>query len=95
MNKATIITSIASLGFWLALSSGAALAQMPHAAMQHTAESAGQFHKIAQPLWVKGAVTAGGLGLIALELWWFLLSKPKSRNATTQGDINDGDRVHT
>jgi plastocyanin domain-containing protein len=37
----------------------------------------------------KVAVTVGGLGLIGLELWWFLLSKPKSRQATTQGGIQE------
>jgi plastocyanin domain-containing protein len=29
------------------------------------------------------------LGLIGLELWWFLASKPKSRQATIQGDIQE------
>lgn len=90
MNKTTIVGSIASLGFWLGLGSGEALAQMPHEAMQpSTAEQAGQFHKVEQPLWIKGAVTVGGLGLIGLELWWFLLSKPKSRKATTQGGVQE------
>lgn len=31
-----------------------------------------QFERIEQPLGVKVAVTLGGLGLIGLELWWFL-----------------------
>ena len=88
MNKTTIIGSIASLGFWLGLSSSEVLAQRPHAAMQpHATEQTGQFRRLEQPLWVKGAVTTGGLGLIGLELWWFLLSQPKVRKVTTQGGI--------
>lgn len=88
MNKTTIIGSIASLGFWLGLSSSEVLAQMPHAAMQpHTTEQTGQFRRLEQPLWVKGAITTSGLGLIGLELWWFLFSKPKARKVTTQGGI--------
>ena len=31
--------------------------------------------------------TIGGLGLMGLELWWFLLAKPKSRQVTAQGGI--------
>ncbi len=41
-------------------------------------ERTGQFQPIEQPLRNKIIVTVGGLGLIGLELWWFLLSKPKS-----------------
>lgn len=37
-----------------------------------------QFHSMEQPLTVKAAVTAGGLTLVCLEIWWFLLSKRKS-----------------
>jgi plastocyanin domain-containing protein len=40
---------------------------------------ASQFRRIEQPFWVKATVTAIGLGLIGIEIWWFLLSKPKSR----------------
>jgi plastocyanin domain-containing protein len=29
------------------------------------------------------------LGLIGLELWWFLFSKPNSAKTTTQGDIQE------
>ncbi len=90
MNKTTIIGSIATLGMLLGAASGEAIAQMTHEDMQpSTAEQPGQFLRIDQPLWVKGAVTAGGLGLIGLELWWFLLSKPKSLKATTQGGIQE------
>lgn len=90
MNKTAIISSIATLGVLLGLTPGKAVAQMTHENMQSsTEEQTGQFRRIDQPLWVKGAVTAGGLGLIGLELWWFLLSKPKSRKAATQGGIQE------
>lgn len=38
---------------------------------------------------MKGALTAGGLGLIGLERWWFLLSKPKLRKATAQDGVQE------
>jgi plastocyanin domain-containing protein len=88
MNKVIVIGSLASLGFWLGLSSAEVLAQMPHETIPHTVERPEQFQHIEQPLWVKGAVTLGGLGLIGVELWWFLFSKPKSRSATPTSDIS-------
>nr|WP_297084667.1 cupredoxin domain-containing protein [Thermoleptolyngbya sp. C42_A2020_037] len=70
--------------------SSRAIAQETHTDMQpSTTEKAGQFQRIEQPLWAKVAVTAGGLGLIGLELWWFLLSKPQSRKATTQSGVQE------
>lgn len=60
-----------------------------HPTSEHVDNKTGQFQRIDQPLWVKIAVTAGGLGLIGLDLWWFLLSKPQSRRATTQGGIQE------
>ncbi len=90
INKTTIVGSIAVLGMFLGVASGEAVAQMTHENMQpSTTEQPGQFRRINQPLWVNGVVTAGGLGLIGLELWWFLLSKPKSLNATTQGSVQE------
>jgi plastocyanin domain-containing protein len=74
------------LGFGLLLSApSATIAQMPHDTIQPDApEQPGQFHRVAQPLWLKATVTTGGLGLMGLELWWFLFSKPKSGKATPQ-----------
>lgn len=46
-----------------------------------------QFQRIEQPLSDRIVVTLGGLGLIGLELWWFLFSKPKAQQATTTTDI--------
>lgn len=90
LNKAVIIGGITTLGVLLGGISSKSIAQMTHDNMQPApTEQVGEFQRIEQPLWVKGAVTAGGLGLIGLELWWFLLSKPKSRKATTQRGIQE------
>jgi plastocyanin domain-containing protein len=92
VNKSAIASAIASLGLALGMTSGEAVAQMPHAGMQHPEpERTSQFERIEQPLWLKGAVTVGGLGLIGLELWWFLLSKPKSQKAKTERGIQEID----
>jgi plastocyanin domain-containing protein len=91
MKKSTYLEALVVLGLMLSLtlslaSSGVA-AEMPGHSMEsidsmdsmhNTAEQAGQFQAIEQPLINKVAVTIGGLGLIGLELWWFLFSKPKS-----------------
>jgi plastocyanin domain-containing protein len=84
--------AIVSLGMVLGIASSNAVAQMPHnmKEMQPSQrEQTGQFQPIEQPLRNKIIVTVGGLGLIGLELWWFLLSKPKSAKATTQGGIQE------
>lgn len=80
------LTALVGLALTLALASGTP-AQMNHDTMAPT--STGQFQRIEQPLWSKVAVTGAGLGLIGLELWWFLLSKPKSRQATTTGGVQE------
>ncbi|MCC5634961.1 hypothetical protein LC593_03660 [Nostoc sp. CHAB 5844] len=84
-NSKTIISSIASCGLILSLAGGVAMfndkplrvyAQIPNPKESQTT----QFRRIEQPLSMKGAVTAVGLALIGLEIWWFLLSKPKSQS---------------
>ena len=83
------LTTFASLGLALTLASGTS-AQVNHDTMtDHAAEPTGQFQRIEQPLWSRAAVTGAGLSLIGLELWWFLLSKPKSRKATTTGGVQE------
>jgi plastocyanin domain-containing protein len=39
-----------------------------------------QFQRVEQPIGMKGIVTAVGLGLIALELWWFKGSKTQAKS---------------
>jgi plastocyanin domain-containing protein len=93
--KKAIIGSIASLGLALGVASSGAVAQMAgDAQMNHempasSASPTNQFRRIEQPLWVKGTVAAGGLALIGLELWWFLLSKPKSHKAQAKQGIQE------
>jgi plastocyanin domain-containing protein len=89
--KKLMISGIASLGFALGGAS-VGIAQTPHEmeTMQPAQTTQdGQFHRIEQPLVNQAIVTFGGLGLIGLELWWFLLSKPKSRKATTQSGVQE------
>lgn len=81
-------TAVSSLviGIGLSVGGGAiASAQMTHEALPKTQH----FSRLEQPLWLKGAVTTGGLGLIGLELWWFLFSKPKSRQATAKQGVQE------
>ncbi len=94
INKTVIISSIASLGVVLGVGYGKAMgyalpqaiAQVPHETHSSQTESTSQFQRIEQPLGNKVAVTLGGLSLIGLELWWFLLSKPKSQKAVAVGE---------
>jgi plastocyanin domain-containing protein len=69
--------------FYLEVPSGQAPAQTSHEARSVQTNS---FQPIDQPLGNKLAITLGGLGLIGLELWWFLLSKPKSQTAVATVD---------
>jgi len=83
------LNTLATLTLTLSLASGAP-AQVNHEATVPTAT--GQFQRIEQPLWSKVAVTSAGLGLIGLELWWFLLSKTRSHQASTGVDWQGGRR---
>lgn len=48
-----------------------------------------EIRKIEQPLPLKLGVTLGGLGLIAAEVWWFLLSKTKAEKAKVSGQFQE------
>lgn len=92
INKTTLASAISSFGLVLGIATGEASAQMPHNMdeMQPSQElSTSLFQRIEQPLVNKIAVTLGGLGLIGLELWWFLGSKPKSERATVSEGIQE------
>jgi len=92
MKKTIFWGTLAGFGFLLGAISGAIATEVPEHSMEsmpRSSENAGQFQRIDQPLGNKVAVTLGGLGLIGLELWWFLFSKLKSRKATSQGDIQE------
>lgn len=92
MKKTIFWGTLAGFGFLLGAISGVIAAEMPEPSMEsmpRSSETAGQFQRIEQPLGNKVAVTLGGLGLIGLELWWFLFSQPKSRKATNQGGVQE------
>lgn len=72
-----ILESIVITGLLLSVAIETASAQMPMPPSQPTQA----FRSIEQPLAVKIGVTIGGLGLIGLELWWFLLSKSRAQKA--------------
>ena len=52
-------------------------------------ESTHEFSRIEQPIPLKILVTLGGLGLVGVEIWWFLLSKSKSQAATISEGIQE------
>ncbi|OKH37425.1 hypothetical protein NIES2119_14090 [[Phormidium ambiguum] IAM M-71] len=89
MNRTKIIGGIASLGIVLGMGTGEAIAQNTHETHPTKTEQTNQFRPIEQPLSNKVLVTLAGLGLIGLELWWFLLSKPQSKKATATGGIQE------
>lgn len=90
LKRATFFGTLAGLGFLLGAISGALATGIP---TEHTTESQSTestpFRPIEQPLGNKVTVTLGGLGLIGLELWWFLLSKPKSQKVEAREGIQD------
>ncbi|MEG4319818.1 MULTISPECIES: hypothetical protein [unclassified Microcoleus] len=66
-----ILGTLAGLGIMLGIASGVRANQISN----HDIISTAQFRQIEQPLSLKIGITAGGLSLIGLELWWFLWSK--------------------
>jgi plastocyanin domain-containing protein len=89
LKKATFFGTLAGFGFLLGIISGALAAEMPAAHNMAPGSSSNQFQRIDQPLANKVAVTLGGLGLIGLELWWFLFSKPKSQRVEARKGIQE------
>ncbi|MEG3859718.1 hypothetical protein [Microcoleus sp. herbarium12] len=85
LNQHQVVASLAGLGIILGSASGVGANQIS----VHPANSTAQFRQIEQPLSVKIGVTAGGLSLIGLELWWFLLSKHPAK--PQYGSVKPGD----
>ena len=76
-----ILSSIISLGLLLGFSQVASA--------REASEASGQFHRIEQPLPLKVGVTLGGLSLIGIEIWWFLLSKNKAKRAKESQGVRE------
>ncbi len=91
LNNRKILGTLTSLGLLLG-TAGNTVAQMSTEMPSHSSQT-GEFRRLEQPLGLKLGVTAGGLALIGLELWWFLLSKPKSQQAKFS-TRNSGTRHH-
>lgn len=85
LKRATFFGTLAGWGFFLSTITGVPATEMP---AEHTTQST-QFRRIEQPLGNKIAVTLGGCGLIGLEVWWFLLSKPKSQKVAASEGIQE------
>ncbi|TAG96035.1 MAG: hypothetical protein EAZ09_03990 [Oscillatoriales cyanobacterium] len=68
--------TLASVGIAIGIASGVQASEM---SLKHPTSTT-QFRSIEQPLSLKVGVTAGGLTLIGLELWWFLFSKNKAKS---------------
>lgn len=77
-----ILTGLLSLGLILGN------VQVSQAQMD-MGQSSQKFSRIEQPLSLKILVSLGGLGLIGAEVWWFLFSKSKSKQATTNKGIQE------
>ncbi|BAY65236.1 hypothetical protein NIES22_53390 [Calothrix brevissima NIES-22] len=86
VKKTALIGSIVSFGILFGITSSQAVAQTSHAVHSSPTVQTQQFQRIEQPLGNKIAVTLGGLGLIGLEIWWFLLSKPKFQTAVAKDE---------
>ncbi|MGB3206146.1 MAG: hypothetical protein WBB28_14245 [Crinalium sp.] len=65
-------SSLISLGLFCGINTNVKAVDIPNNKTQ-------QFQKNEQPLALKAGVTLVGLGLISLELWWFLFSKAKGK----------------
>jgi plastocyanin domain-containing protein len=72
MQRQIFFTLLTLLGLLLSIT-------FPAAAQMHDSTSTHQFAQINQPIALKLGVTLGGLALIGLELWWFLLSRPQAQ----------------
>ena len=84
LSKSKIWGSLAGLGLLFGVATGAKAA-MPSQGSVPTA----QFRQIDQPIGVKIGVTTGGIALIGLELWWFLLSKTKAQKAESREGVQE------
>lgn len=78
VNKIFLFFCLANLGIILGSSVSRAVPATLHQTYSSIILPTNKFQHIDQPLDNKVTITLGGLGLIGLEIWWFLLSKSKS-----------------
>ncbi|MFB8788834.1 MAG: cupredoxin domain-containing protein [Potamolinea sp.] len=83
--KNQIFGGIITLSFLLGIPAVMAAAEQPVDSSTPT----NQYRQIQQPLSLKIGVTVGGLALIGAEVWWFLLKKPKTKQAQLQAGIQE------
>lgn len=90
-NQRIIWANLTGLGILLLMTSGGqvAIAVPERTNLPEHTKSTAQFRPIDQPLALKAVVTLGGMGLIGLELWWFLFSQPKTKKALSSLDIQE------
>lgn len=88
MSFSQVWRTVATSSLLLGLAAGVAVAEMP---MEHAPQPTQQFRRIEQPLSLKVGVTLAGVGLVGLELWWFLGHKTRSRQAVTNQGIKSSD----
>ena len=87
MNQRMIWGTLMGLGIFMFMASSGQAVTMPS---EHS-NSTTQFRRIEQPLGLKAVVTLGGLGLMGLELWWFLFSQPTTKKAESDQGIQSLD----
>jgi plastocyanin domain-containing protein len=84
LNKSQFFGHFLGLGLLLSTTHGVPATAATSAKMS-SAQSY-KFPQIEQPLALKLGVTVGGVALIGLELWWFMLSKSKASQTTVNSD---------
>ncbi|MFM7447883.1 MAG: hypothetical protein ACKO24_04720 [Leptolyngbyaceae cyanobacterium] len=83
LKKTTFLGILVGAGFLLGTVSERTAAEVNiNNLNSHTQTSSqlNQFQQIKHSAGIQIVVTIGGLGLIGLELWWFLFSKPPSKH---------------
>lgn len=88
IGRQQLLAGMTGLGLLLGSVSGATAANPPHE--MAPAKQTTEFRRLEQPFSLKVLVTLSGMGLIGLELWWFLFSKTQAQAAnTSQGNIQE------
>lgn len=85
LNKNQILSRLIGLGLLLSITSSFPATAATSAEMSTRTV---QFRQIDQPLALKLGVTLGGMALISLELWWFVLSKNKALQTKDKQDAD-------